>query len=237
MSLELRVIDFGVSSYADAWKLQQKLLDERTRDETQDTLLLAEHHPTISLGLNSKWNKLHSDSEEIEDMGIELVRSQRGGGAAYLGPGILVGYTVMNISPYGGVLPFMRLLEETMIKTASDFGIDVERHDSMNPTSDKPYRATWYTENEQKYVLCTKGIGLKIVGGSWYAHHGFALNVNRVEPTYFHLIDPCGFPESEVKPVSMSDVLGYSLDMKEVKSKVSDNLKNVLQTRRGVLAT
>jgi len=167
-------------------------------NEIGDSLVLVEHEPTISFGMNKEWNKLHVPVESLSDLGIEFVKSERGGGAAYLGPGQLVGYAIMDIKPYGGVLPFMKSLEEVMIRTAKDFGVSVGRYNTMNPTTDKPYRATWYTKNGSPSVLCTKGIKVQLSGKGTYTHHGFALNVNSIAPSYFHLIDPCGFPVDKV---------------------------------------
>jgi lipoate-protein ligase B len=227
VSLELKVIDLGRTSYGDAWKLQSETFGRRIKGEVGDTLILAEHNPTISLGMNAEWNKLHFERAKIEELGVSVVNSDRGGGAAYLGPGILVGYPIMDILPYGGVLQFMQRMEDLMIMTAKNFGINVGRHNVMNPTTDKPYRATWYTENGRNCVLCTKGIKAQIQGGGMYTHHGFALNVNREEPTYFHLIDPCGFPSTEVAPISMGEILGRRVDMDEVKGTVVRNFREV----------
>ena len=125
MSLELTILDIGKKSYEDAWKIQKELFERRKKREVCDTLILAEHSPTISFGANEEWNKLHVSKEELEKLGIYFVKSERGGGAAYLGPGQLVGYTIMEIRKFGGVLSFMMGLEETMIKTAHDFGIQI----------------------------------------------------------------------------------------------------------------
>jgi len=153
-------------------------------------------------------------------------RVSSGRGAAYLGPGQLIGYTIMNIRPYGGVLKFMINLEEVMIKTARDFGIAVERVDTKNPSSEKPYRATWYLNNGDTYVLCTKGIGLLHNTDGMFTHHGFCLNVNP-NNSYFDLIDPCGFPIAEVKPISMGEIKGQEMKIDEVKERVVANFKEV----------
>ena len=226
MSLEDRVIDLGKMSYAEAWEKQKYFFRQRQAENIGDTLLLVEHPPTISLGKAQDWNKMHVSPDELKGMGIAFHRSERGGGAAYLGPGQLVGYTIMNIAPYQGpgkVLPFMQKLEELMIRTARDFGIKVGRYDVKNPTTDKPYRATWYLKDGEPHVLCTKGIKYQLRGNNLYTHHGFALNVNRGESSYFHLIDPCGFPLDEVKPISMEEILGRRVDMMKVKESVRQN--------------
>jgi lipoate-protein ligase B len=225
MSLELKIVDLEKSSYADAWKIQQEYHEKRVRGVVPDILLLTEHDPTITFGVNKNWNVLHVSQDELVRRGIAFHHSKRGGGAAYLGPGQLIGYTIMDIKQFGGVLPFMKLLEDVMIKTAGDFGINVGKYDVMNPTTDKPYRATWY-RNGEDYVLCTKGIGLKMFGRGIFSHHGFALNVNE-NRSYFDLIDPCGFPVSQVKPISLGEIRGREVDLAEVKKSVVSNFQEV----------
>ncbi len=224
----MRVFDLGRKSYQETWQMQQDLLEERMRGEIDDTLLLVEHDPTISFGLNKEWNTLHVPVHSLTQQGIAFAQSSRGGGAAYLGPGQIVGYVLMDIAPYGGPLPFLRLLEEVMIRTVHAYGISVQRADAMNPTTDKLYRATWYVHEGKPSVLCTKGIGVRHRNGGQYTHHGFALHVNRVEPSYFHLIDPCGFPLEQVKPLAMSEILGRPLPLQNVKQTLISHFQTVL---------
>lgn len=221
--------------YADSWKLQSELFEKRRREMVGDHLLLVEHSPVISLGTSAEWNKVHVDPDAIKAQGVDYVQSPRGGGTAYLGPGQLVGYTIMDIAPYGGVLNFMKMLEETMILTARDFGIPIQRRDTHNPTTDKPYRATWYMGGDKPQVLCTKGVNVTLTPeGNKYTHHGFALNVNRPQTNYFHFIDQCGFPASDVEPVYMSDIIGKNLDWTTVQNSVSRNFSTVFSRKEEV---
>ncbi len=222
----MKVIKLEKMSYNEAWKIQEYLFQKRQKNEIADTLLLVEHPPTITLGVNKKWNQLKVKKEELTQRGIDFHYSKRGGGSAYLGPGQLVGYTIMDIKPFGGILNFMRMLEEVMIQTAQSFEIEVNRYDTMNPTTNKPYRATWYRSNGKSYVLCTKGIGTRVSSKGLYTHHGFCLNVNQ-NNSYFDLIDPCGFPVSEIRPISMQEIIGKEVDMEKVKEVVSDHFKDI----------
>lgn len=233
MSLETKVIDLGKQTYDAVWMKQQEVLKQRMSGTIGDSLLLVEHPPTITLGIHPQWNKLKVPEEVLQQRGITFhKRTSRGGGSAYLGPGQLVGYVHAEITQYGGVLKFMKMLEEIMIRTAGDFNIPVQRHDIMNPTTDKPYRATWYIIGDQKYVLCTKGIGVQAtVEGRQYTHHGFCLNV-RKNDSYFDLIDPCGFPITEVQPISMEEILGKQVSMEEVKQAIAKNFQRVMMEAR-----
>ncbi|MGV8142327.1 MAG: lipoyl(octanoyl) transferase LipB [Candidatus Pacearchaeota archaeon] len=234
MNLELKVLDWGRTDYERAFAMQMELFKRRRDRLIVDHLVLTEHEPVITLGANNQWNKVHVTEEVAKQNGVGYVQSDRGGGTAYLGPGQLVGYTIMNIGAYGGVLPFMKMLEETMIKTSEDFGIKVERRDTHNPTTDKPYRATWYMGDGKPKVLCTKGIKVAMSGSGMYTHHGFALNVNRPEINYFHFVDQCGFPATDVEPVYMSDIVGGKLNWEEVKSSVARNFSLVFNKKQEV---
>ncbi len=224
----IQVIDLGKKSYADSLDFQLELLQKRRNNGEKDSLILVEHPPTITLGSDDKWNVVHVSEEEIAKMGIAFHKrgngnkwESRGGGAAYLGPGQLIGYVVMDASQYG-IFNFLRMLEEVMIKTAKDFDIDINRVDKLNPSTDKLYRATWYQKNGKYYVLCTKGIGIKSDKGRLITHHGFALNVNEGR-SFYDLIDPCGFPKSDVEPISMQKILNKELDLNKVKEQVVKN--------------
>jgi len=229
MGLEkkLRVIDLGSQRYASTWTIQQELLQKRMNDEIEDTLLLVEHDPpVVTFGLNEEWNQLKVPQDELSKLGFDFHNAQRGGGVAFHGPGQLVGYTIMEVMAYGGILKFLKSLEDVMMRTASDFGIDVQRIDTLNPTTNKPYRSTWYKGDGSPKVLCSKGIGCRPKGDWLYTHHGFALNVNQ-GPSYTHLLDPCGFPVDKVLPVSMEEIKGKRLHMGEVKNRVVRNFSDV----------
>lgn len=236
MNLELKVVELGKTSYEEAWKIQKEMLERRERGLIPDTLILTEHEPTITFGLDKKWNSLKVPKEELSKRGITFYEeTRRGGGAAYLGPGQLIGYTIINIKPLGGILRFMQMLEEVMIKTAGDFGVTVSRYDVKNPTTDKPYRATWY-RNGRDYVLCTKGIGVEMKENGMYTHHGFSLNVNP-NKSYLDLIDPCGFPTSEIEPISLAEAISKQnhykqisiVDLKEVRKSIIKNFLEVFK--------
>ena len=56
--------------------------------------------------------------------------------------------------------------------------------------------------------------------------HGFAYNVN-TDLSLFDGIVPCGIREKEV--TSLSEELGYSLEINQVKSKIINNFKDVFE--------
>jgi lipoate-protein ligase B len=67
---------------------------------------------------------------------------------------------------------------------------------------------------------------MRLKGNGSYTHHGFCLNVNKNQ-SYFDLIDPCGFPVEEVKPISMEEINGEVINYLDVKNKIVENFKEV----------
>ena len=64
-----------------------------------------------------------------------------------------------------------------------------------------------------------------------YTHHGFCLNVRKNE-SYFDLIDPCGFPVNEVKPISIEEILKKEVPMQQVKDAITKSFKEVIKEDR-----
>ena len=55
--------------------------------------------------------------------------------------------------------------------------------------------------------------------------HGFAFNVN-TDLSYFELINPCGFTDK--KATSMQAELGAIVPIKEVKAKLKQHLRDII---------
>ena len=180
----------GVVEYGAAYQLQKKIHEQRVAGAVGDILLLLEHPPTITVGKAGKLENILVPSETLEQMGISLYFSDRGGDVTYHGPGQLVGYPILDLSSRGGDLKgYVRDLEEVLIRTLEDFSIKAGR--------DPQHVGVWIG---QKKIA---SIGLSI--REWVTMHGFALNVF---PTleHFSLINGCGLKNR--KATSMEHILG-----------------------------
>src|SRR4029453_12322321 len=95
----LTIRRLGRVAYSQALELQQGLLDGRLRWGVDDTLLLVEHPPVITLGGGAKREHLLIEPSELERRGIEVHEIGRGGDVTFHGPGQLVCYPILDLKP------------------------------------------------------------------------------------------------------------------------------------------
>jgi lipoate-protein ligase B len=89
-----------------------------------DTLLLVEHPPVITLGRSNQGGTLLADREEIARHGVELFEVERGGEATFHGPGQLVGYPIMHLERHKPDLHwYLRQLEGALIAALVRLGL------------------------------------------------------------------------------------------------------------------
>lgn len=106
--------------YTVAWDEQRRVHAARFADETDDTCLLLEHQPVYTAGRRT------DDSERPLD-GTPVVDVDRGGKITWHGPGQLVGYPIMKLPRPVDVVAHVRRLEEALIRTAAEFGLETTR--------------------------------------------------------------------------------------------------------------
>jgi lipoyl(octanoyl) transferase len=163
--------------YAEAVALQEALVDARRRGEAPDTLLLLEHPPVITLGRSAHRGNVLADDARLEELGIEIHESGRGGDVTYHGPGQLVGYPILAlVEGRRDAHAYLRDLEEALILTAADFGVRGRRIPGLT--------GVWVGDRK------LAAIGVRI-GAGWITSHGFALNVAG-DLSGFETIVPCG---------------------------------------------
>ena len=62
--LSLKIIS-GLADYQQAHALQLETVEQRKADKINDTLLLLEHHPVITLGKNADYNGVTASEEYL----------------------------------------------------------------------------------------------------------------------------------------------------------------------------
>ncbi len=197
------VADLGLTRYASAFGLQQRIFARRAADEMPDILLLNEHYPVYTLGKGSDGNHLLADREELLRRGIDIFETDRGGDVTYHGPGQIVGYPILNLASYYCDLHrYLRDLEEVMIRTCADYGVRARR--------DPEFTGAWVGKDK------IGAIGVKVT--RWVTMHGFALNVGP-DLSYFDRIIPCGIFHRGV--TSMELLLGRTPPLAEVGRRIS----------------
>jgi lipoyl(octanoyl) transferase len=188
---------FGQTDYRSAWAYQRELFMARLDGERGDCVMLLEHPPTYTLGRRGIANDLVYNANERTARGIELYEVDRGGRATYHGPGQLVGYPIMSLGERYDVVRYLRNLEEVLIRTARDLGIDARR--------DPEHTGVWVGRNK------IGAIGVKITRG--ITMHGFAFNVT-TDLAMFSGIVPCGIRDRWV--TSIHQLTGERHSVKEV---------------------
>jgi lipoate-protein ligase B len=209
LSNRVEVRRLGVMEYGAAYQLQKKHHQQRVAGEVEDTLLLLEHPPTITVGKAGSTENILVPPERLDQMGISLYFVDRGGDVTYHGPGQLVGYPILDLSSRGGDLKrYVRDLEEVLIRTLDDFSIKAGR--------DPRHVGVWVG---QKKIA---SIGLSI--RDWVTMHGFALNVS-TNLEGFSLIHACGVKDR--KTVSMKGLLASQPSMEQLTVRLLQHFSEV----------
>lgn len=210
MTRTLDVRRLGRIGYQEALELQERLVADRREGNVGDTLLLLEHPPTVTLGRGAKRENLLFDEATFASAGIEVHEVGRGGDVTYHGPGQLVGYPILDLSPdRQDVRKYVASLEETMIRLCADYGITAERLDSFN--------GTWLDADGSR-PRKIGAVGVRI--SRWITMHGFALNVSP-NMAHFASIVPCGIQGKGVSSLELELETPPSMD--EVTQRVGNH--------------
>ena len=105
---------------------------------------------------------------------------------------------------------YLRFLEEAIILTLKEYGLNGERS--------KGETGVWLDPlNNKARKICAFGVK----SSRWVTMHGFALNVNS-NLSYFNDIIPCGIKNKSV--TSLNKELGKDINIEEVKKKLKAHL-------------
>jgi lipoyl(octanoyl) transferase len=187
--------------------------------QTTNYLLFVEHPPVYTLGKSGKPEHVLISREQMEERGIQFFHTNRGGDITFHGPQQIVGYPILDLEKfYTDIGRYLRELEEVIILTLAEYGIDAGR--SAGETG------VWIDAaiNGKERKICAMGVRCS----RWVTMHGFALNVN-TDLDYFNYIIPCGIQNKKV--TSLKEELGRQADMEEVKEKLKRNFEKVFKVQ------
>lgn len=206
---KLLVQRLGLVDYESALAIQKQTELAVKTGAQPDTLLLLEHPHTLTIGRRGDNSAILLDSEQLKQRNVTLFESNRGGKVTYHGLGQVVGYPIINLSPdREDVHRYVRDLEEVLIRTLSDFGIEAFRIEGLTGVHTRRGKVA--------------AIGVHIA--RWITTHGFALNVN-TDLSYFNLIIAC-----EGEPVtSMEELLGDETPLSTVEERIITNFAGVFE--------
>ena len=205
----LEVRRLGRVPYTRGLELQEQLVADRQAGRIPDQLLLLEHDPVFTLGRNARAANVLLPAGTLRERGFEVFETGRGGDVTYHGPGQVVGYPILDLAPdRRDVHRYVRDLEQVMIRTCADYGLEASRVQGLT--------GTWLGDEK------IGAIGVRIA--RWVTSHGFAFNVG-TDLSAFDLIVPCGIRGRGV--TSLERQLGRPLPLEEVMDRIAANFAAV----------
>ena len=234
--MNLNVIDLGLIEYETAWKLQDEYAAEIAEGKRPPTLLLLEHPHVYTFGRKGHAENLLWNEEQLKQKGISIHWVDRGGDVTYHGPGQLVGYPLLPLTPIrpdrfqnkssdlenesgkpvrsdikADYVGYVRKLEQTLITALSRLGVESGQRSGLT--------GVWI-QKEKPAKIAAIGVKVDVHGVS---RHGFALNVNP-DMEYWEGIIACGLSEPVV---SLADLLPSVPSMERVKQEISVAFREV----------
>ncbi|GAB4076613.1 lipoyl(octanoyl) transferase LipB [Nostocoides australiense] len=187
--------------YLAAWDHQREVHAQVVDGSLPDTVLLLEHGAVFTAGKRTLPLERPFDGTPVIDV-------DRGGKITWHGPGQLVGYPIVRLPNPVDVVAHVRRLEEVMIRTCADFGVEVTRVDGRSGVW---IVGTGIGDPDRKLGA----IGVRVSQN--VTMHGFALNANP-DLGWASVIVPCGIADAGVsslsieagREITVADVLPYA---------------------------
>ncbi len=190
----LRTRWLGRLRYAEAWDLQRAIHEGKIGGRTADDYLLLLEHPAVfTIGRNGDASNLLVDRSTLD---AEVHHVDRGGDITFHGPGQLVGYPIVSLEDPKQIVPYVRRLEEVLIRTLAGFGVIGWREAGLT--------GVWTEKGK------LAAIGVRV--SRRVTMHGFALNLDP-DMEYFGMMNPCGITDREV--TSLSELAGRRVTLEE----------------------
>lgn len=182
-------VSVGQVPYEDSLAAMEERAAAVAADEARELVWLLEHPPVYTGGTSA-------DAAELIDPRFPVVQTGRGGRYTYHGPGQRVGYLVLDLNRRGrDIRCFIHELEEWLIATLGDFGIDARAESGRV--------GIWTGRGPQEAKIGAIGVRVK----RWVTLHGFAINLDP-DLSHFGGIVPCGLADY---PVTSAAALGVPI--------------------------
>jgi lipoyl(octanoyl) transferase len=202
----IQYVYLGRIGYAEALELQREMVELRHQGRIENTLLLLEHPPVLTLGRNSNRSNILATDAMLERKGVTVHEINRGGDVTYHGPGQLVGYPIFDLrsltNASGGRLgpvDYVRRVEEVMIRLSAGYGVLTGRVAGRT--------GVWVGVSSAEDGAKASGrekkigaIGVHVSRG--ITSHGLAYNLT-TDLRDFQWIVPCGIADREVTSLEL----------------------------------
>jgi lipoate-protein ligase B len=195
----------GPVPYAEALSLQRAAHAARREGSGPDVLFLLEHAPVVTLGPRTGEGDLVVPEEALRARGVDVVRTDRGGGITFHGPGQVVAYPILDLRAWG-MRPrdYLRFLEGLVVGVLAEYGLE--------GTTVEGRTGVWAAGRDGGGPGKVCALGVRIAGG--VSMHGLALNV-ATDLASFEAIVPCGIRDASVaslhrllpRPPSVGEVM------------------------------
>lgn len=218
----------GTIDYKACWDLQETYFQELAEDkmtsrktgvskELPNHLIFCEHPHVYTLGKSGDVNHLLLSEEALKKQNATYYKINRGGDITYHGPGQIVVYPILDLENFfTDIHKYLRLLEEAVILTCKDYGVNAGRVDGLT--------GVWIDfENEARArKICAMGVRCS----RWITMHGIAFNIDP-DLSYFNNIVPCGIQDKAV--TSLAKELKTTINFQEVESKLLGHLTEIFK--------
>ena len=201
------VRELGRVGFEPTWQAMQAFNRGRS-ERTVDEIWLLEHPPLFTLGLAGKPEHL------LADIGVPLLKTDRGGQITYHGPGQLIAYLLLDLKRRQlNVRELVRRIEAALICLLEAYGLPASRLQGAPGV----------------YVRGAKiaALGLRVARGC--SSHGLALNVD-MDLSPYAAINPCGYPGMAV--TQLRDLLPAA-DLSDVAERLLAQLRKQLELDHG----
>ena len=199
----MQTLYLGRVAYDEALALQAELVERRHQGSIENTLLLLEHPPVLTLGRNASRGNILATDEILAQHGITIHEINRGGDVTYHGPGQLVGYPIFDLRSLTnnaggrlGPVDYVRRMEEALIRLCAHYGVHTGRIAGRTGVwttiAGSESDATGTRIGQEKKIAA---IGVHVSRG--ITSHGFAFNLT-TDLRDFQWIVPCGIADREV---------------------------------------
>lgn len=196
----------GLIGYEAGLQLQEGHVQAILDGSASDTIFLLEHQPVYTIGRLRDQSSLRDPAS----LPHPVHETNRGGQATYHGPGQLVGYPILDLTPRGRDLhEHLRKLEEALIRACARFGVTAGRRDGMT--------GVWVGNRK----LASIGVGVR----KWISMHGFAINITNESLPPFFAITPCGL--DGVSMSSLETETGRPVTVAEAAAVIGEELRGL----------
>jgi lipoyl(octanoyl) transferase len=230
------VLDLGLIEYEAAWQLQNQYAEEIAGAKRPPTLMLLEHPHVYTFGRRGKQENLLWGEARLKEKRIAIHWVDRGGDVTYHGPGQLVGYPLIPLTPIPShgkgdngeeetripqvdYVGYVRKLEKTLIVALARLGLAAGQRSGLTGVWVQPdvhSRCPRCKPEDRQKPAKIAAIGVK-VDSHGISRHGFALNVNP-EMDYWDGIIACGLQDEPI--VSLADLFPAPPSMERMKQEV-----------------